>query len=130
MDNRESKSVDGLSQRVAGLEADFQNLTRTVERMADTVATLANTIQNRTKTDWNVLLALATVMITVLGGVGYLTITPVKEELLLARAHLRQHELLTAHPTQQARFQALRREVEKIQHEQLRRTEHVYNKNK
>ena len=118
-----------LEQKVGALEADVQNLNRTMSRLTDVVQGLADKISNSQRTDWSVLGAWATVIIGVLGGLGYLTTRPMEYDLRILENKFYHHENAEGHAELVIRMNAIEKRVDEIREEQINRTRNVYKSN-
>ena len=64
--------------RVATLESDVSNLVRSVERIGESVDRLNSRMVAGKSTNWGALAAWSTVLVSVIGGLGYLAIVPLR----------------------------------------------------
>ena len=74
-------NTDDVMTRVASLESDVRNVISAVDNLTNSVRQMSQKVAKGSQTDWGMLAAWATVVITVLGMFGYLTLTPVTEAI-------------------------------------------------
>lgn len=151
MTSRRGTSTDQLHDlvsRVSGVESDIKNLSDAVHTLNGAIRNLSDRFSQSTKTDWPTLAAFATVMVTVIGGMGYAVIQPVKVELALVRGEYIRHKSMKGHlgalveidnlkekvkAMESNRFtdadaRYFEKRIDAIEEEQKRRTGRVYNR--
>ena len=121
-------SRDSLDQKVASLEADVSNLNAAVGKLTDAVQRLSDRLMMSNSTNWSVLAAWAGVIISILGGLGYLALNPVRYTTMQMEHRFYDHQHLQGHPQMQMRVRALEKRVDTIENEQRNRTRRVYGK--
>lgn len=89
--------LNKLSSRVSGLEADFKNMNHTMGRMADAIETLSDKVSHSNRTPWATLGVWASVVISLMGVLGYMTIQPMTENLKLLNERFYNHERSPGH---------------------------------
>lgn len=94
-----------LVSRVSGLERDVKNLVSSVDRIVESVENLSKQVSQGT--NWGVLGTWSAVIITIIGGIGYLAVTPMATALLETRLDVKEHIKLEGHPTAMTRVEAL-----------------------
>ena len=75
-----------LTLKVGQLESNVGNIARNMGEMNNTLKTLNQKITQSGKTDWGLLASWATVIISIMSMFGYLTMTPVTDEITKLRA--------------------------------------------
>jgi len=104
----------GIDSRVTALESDMTNVVRAVDRMSDILDRLSSRMA--VGTNWGVLGTFAGVIISVVAGVGYLSLRPLRGDLDNLRAvqlrYQTEHtELVRVGADQLARIRALERKA-------------------
>lgn len=117
-----------LDEKVASLETDVNNLNRNMSRLTEAVQMLTDKITQQSSTNWNVLAAWSAVIISILGGLGYLALSPLQREMVRIESRFYLHELNGGHSELKIQMQALKERIQSIESEQRRRTDRVYKK--
>lgn len=123
-----SGGYDSLDRKVAALEADVQNLNTAVSRLTTTIQNLADQLNKNSSTNWSVLAAWSAVIISILGGLGYLAMNPVQNKVFQIEHRFYDHLLSGGHSEIKIMIDGVEKRVEAIENEQRRRTDRVYTK--
>lgn len=121
-------SADSLDQKVAALESDVQNLSRNMGRLTEAVQALSDKFSQANSTNWSVLAAWSAVIISILGGLGYLALTPLQRGFYQVEQRFYLHEHNGGHEEMKIKVHALKERVQAIENEQRSRTHKVYRK--
>lgn len=135
-----------LDQRVAGLEADVQNLSRNMAQLTGAVQGLSEKLSATSKIDFGAMAAWAAIIMSVLSSFGYLSKTGMDARMDYLTSEIRSnhheetyeleklekrfhdHENKGGHRELTIRMQALEKQVDRIDNEQSKRTHKVWSK--
>ena len=114
MDDMNSR-ISSLERTTGGLESDVRNLTKIVQDLADSFGDFSRTFSDRVasqnRTNWGVLAGWATVIISILSVLGFLTITPITQSMVRMEDWMFKHQATPSHVGAGERLKALEREV-------------------
>lgn len=110
--------ISSLDNRVTGLERDVHNLSTAVLNLAkDQKESFVEVRKELThisedsargkRTDWSVIIAWMAVCITLVAGIGGLSLSPVIRDLTSLENEFRAHEQLDTHPVTGAKIEAV-----------------------
>lgn len=101
-----NRNTNNLDTRVASLETDMANLVRSVDRLGESFERLASKVG--AGTNWGVLGTWSAVLLTIFGGIGWLTITPITKIIETQQVAFQEHVKLEGHPATMAELLHLR----------------------
>jgi len=137
-EDKELKRISLIEQEVKYFSRAFPRLESDVKNINATLERLVISFQSYNKTNWSVLAAWATVILTIVGAIGYLAKAPLENRLDENRyTNIRQYDYLnelrdTAHKNSIGvkvngqKIYDIEKEVIQIREEQKARTSRVY----
>lgn len=114
------ESYKELSSRVYGLESDVRNVTKAISDLSENVRRLSERVVEKSSTPWGTLGAWAGVVVMTIGGMGFLSLEPMKETLVEVKKQLHQHITLPSHAAAGQALEDLKNDYQRS------RTELVY----
>lgn len=110
--------VKDLGQKVSSLESDVRSVARAVDDVGDVLKTLSSKFTDQTRTNWGVLGAWASVILSIGGMFGYLIYEPTQSDVTRNTEKLDYHLAAPSHGVAQAKLHALEQrlnlEIERI----------------
>lgn len=106
-------SQEQLEQKVVALEADVQNIGRNLNKLTHAVESLSDKITQNSQTNWSVLAAWSAVIITILGGLGYLALSPTQEMLKILEQRVYEHQF-NGHTEVKVRLESIDKRVDDL----------------
>lgn len=103
--------VRDLSKKVSALESDVRNVGRGVDDVSEQIKSLTNKLGENSKTNWGVLGAWASVILTVSGTFGYMLIDPIRAQLQTTINKLEHHINNPMHNVAKSEIDSIRREL-------------------
>ena len=104
-----------LSNRVSALEADLQSMAKSVDSLASSINLLGGKIDRVSQTNWSTLAAWATVVAVMMGGIGTLSIGPIRDGLINLTHQFGNHEKLGFHPKAEVTSQVYKERLDRIE---------------